>query len=130
MQDDFKPPINSRSTDDLLKIVGCPKKWNSKAVTLAKNELYNRKIDLHLIDEAKSIAKKEEMILAEKKANKRFDFFTLDPFSFFINWPEVFVFLFSWEFEKDGYLYKAKMQRKYRPIIIISILLIIILSSL
>lgn len=130
MQDDFKPPINSRSTDELLKIIANPKKWNSRAVNLAKNELYNRKIDLHLIDEAKSIAKKEELILAEKKANKCFDFFTLDPFSFFINWSEVFVFLFSWEFEKDGYLYKAKIQRKYRPIIIISILLIIILSSL
>lgn len=126
MTDDFKPPIKSRSTEDLLKIVGAPKKWNPMALKLAENELYYRKIDSKKIQQAKYLEAKKDRIETSKIANENFSFFCLDPTSLFINWSEIFMFLFSWEYEKDGFLKKAKIQRKYRPIIILLILTLIV----
>ena len=126
MTDDFKPPIKSRSTEDLLQIVGSPKKWNSVALKLAEIELYYRKVDSKKIEYAKYLEAKKDRIETEKIANENFSFFCLNPFRLFIDWSEVFMFLFSWEYEKDGFLKKAKIQRKYRPIIILVILAIII----
>jgi len=126
MTDDFKPPIKSRTTEELLEIAGAPKKWNERALKLALDELYNRKIDTKQIDQAKYIEKRQVDFEALVKAKKRFDFFCLNPTHLFINWSEIFMFLFSWEYEKDGFLYKAKQQRKYRPIILLIILAVII----
>ena len=126
MQDDFKPPIKSRSTEDLLKIVGAPKKWNPIALKLAKNELYNRKVDTKKIEQAKYLENKRNRIENSKIANENFSFFCLDPTSLFIDWSEIFMFLFSWEYKKDGFLKKAEIQGKYRPTILLVILAIII----
>lgn len=130
MTDDFKPPIKSRTTEELLAIAGAPKKWNERALKLALDELYNRKVDTKQIDQAKHLEKRQVEFEALKKAKKRFDFFSYNPRHLFINWGEVFMFLFSWEYEKDGFLYKAKIQRKYRPIFLIVILVLIIYSSI
>ena len=126
MQDDFKPPIKSRSTEDLLKIVGAPKKWNPIALKLAEIELYNRKVDSKKIEHAKYLEAKKDRIETSHFANESFSFFTINPFRLFIDWSEIFMFLFSWEYEKDGFLKKARIQRKYRPIILFIILAIII----
>lgn len=126
MIDDFKPPIKSRSTKDLLLIVGAPKKWNPRALKLAENELNLRKIDRKRIEHAKYIETKKEAFEANKFANESFHFFSLDPSALFINWGEVLMFLFSWEYEKDGFLKKARIQRKYRPIALVMIIVIII----
>ena len=122
MIDDFKPPIKSRSTEDLLQIVGAPKKWNPIALKLAEIELYNRKVDSKKIDQAKYLEAKKDRIENFKIANENFNFFSINPFDLFINWSEVFMFLFSWEYKKDGFLKKAEIQKKYRPIIIFIIL--------
>ena len=126
MTDDFKPSIKSRSTEDLLLIIGAPKKWNPIALKLAKNELYNRKIDSKKIEQAKYLEAKKDRIETSKIANENFNFFTLNPFHLFIDWSEISMFLFSWEYEKDGFLKKARIQRKYRPILLLFILVIII----
>lgn len=126
MHDDFKPPIKSRSTKDLLKIVSAPKKWNPIALKLAENELYERKVDSNKIEQAKNVEVIKDSFEASKIANESFNFFTLDPFHLFIDWVEIFMFLFSWEYEKDGFLKKARIQRKYRPILLFIILAIII----
>ena len=130
MIDNFKPPIKTRTTEELLAIAGAPKKWNPEALKLALDELYNRKVDTKEIDQAKYLEKRQVEFESLKKAKKRFDFFCLNPRHLFINWSEVFMFLFSWEYEKDGFLYKAQIQRKYRPIVILAILILIIYSSI
>ena len=130
LTDNFKPPIKSRTTEELLEIAGAPKKWNERALKLALDELYNRKVDTKQIDQAKYIEKRQIDFEALIKAKKRFDFFCLNPTHLFINWSEVFMFLFSWEYEKDGFLWKAKIQSKYRPILLVIILLAIVFSLL
>jgi hypothetical protein len=129
MTDDFKPPIKTRTTEELLEIAGAPKKWNERALKLALDELYNRKVDTKQIEQAKYIEKRQVEFESLIKANSRFEFFCLRPHHLFINWSEVFMFLFSWEYEKDGYLWKAKIQRKYRPILLLIIILAVVYSS-
>ena len=130
MTDDFKPSIQSRSTADLLKIVGSPHKWNPRAFKLAQAELYNRKIDASEIEKAKNNAKAAEQFEIEKKANMPFQFFNLNPFDLFINWNDVLLFLFSWEYKKDGYLHKAEVQRKFRFLVLLFLLILIVCSNL
>jgi len=130
MIEDFKPPIKTRTTEELLAIAGAPKKWNERALKLALDELYNRKVDTKQIDQAKFLEKQQIEFESFIKAKGRFDFFCLNPRHLFISWSEVFIFLFSWEYEKDGFLYKAKIQRKYRPIILLIILAVIIYSCI
>lgn len=129
MIDDFKPPIKSRTTEELLAIAGAPKKWNERALKLALDELYYRKVDTKDIDQAKHLEKQQFDFEAFIKNKQRFYFFSYNPRYLFISWAEVFMFLFSWEYEKDGFLYKAKQQRKYRPIILLIILAVIIYGS-
>ena len=59
MTDDFKPPIKSRTTEELLAIAGAPKKWNERALKLALDELYNRKVDTKHIDQAKHLEQQQ-----------------------------------------------------------------------
>jgi hypothetical protein len=123
MIDDFKPPIKTRTTEELLEIAGAPKKWNERALKLALDELYNRKVDTKQIDQAKYIEKRQLQFENLKKAKESYTFldFIFEPASNF------FEILFSWELEEEGYILKAKQQRKYRPIII-SIIIVIIIS--
>ena len=95
MKDDFKPPIKSRNTEDLLQIVSSPKKWNPIALKLAEIELYDRKIDSKKIEQAKYLGAKKDRIEAFKIANENFFFFSINPFHLFIDLREVFMFLFS-----------------------------------
>ena len=123
MTDDFKPPIKTRTTKELLEIAGAPKKWNERALKLALDELYNRKVDTKQIEQAKYIEKRQVQFENLKKAKESYTFldFIFEPASNF------FEILFSWELEEEGYILKAKQQRKYRPIVI-SIIMVIIIS--
>ena len=78
MKDDFKPPIKSRNTEDLLQIVSSPKKWNPIALKLAEIELYDRKIDSKKIEQAKYLGAKKDRIEAFKIANENFCFFSIN----------------------------------------------------
>lgn len=129
MTDDFKPPIKLRSTEELLQIVSSPKKWNPIALKLAEIELYNRKIDLKKIDQAKYLEAKKDRIETFKIENENFCFFSINPFHLFIDWSEVFMFLFSWEYKKDGFLKKAEIQKKYRPIVIFILIILTLITS-
>jgi len=122
MIDDFKPSLKSRTTEELLEIAGAPKKWNERASKLAIDELYNRKVDTKQIEQAKYIEKRQVQFENLKKANESYTFldFIFEPASNF------FEILFSWELKKDGFILKAKQQRKYRPIIILIIMVTII----
>jgi hypothetical protein len=124
MIDNFKPPIKSRTTNDLLEIVGSPKKWNPDALKLAKDELSNRNVDTKEIDNAVNIAIKNEEAEKLKKAEKSYQFsdFILKPKS------TIFELLFTWELKKDGYILKAQQQKTFRITLIIIILFVYFIS--
>lgn len=128
MQDDFKTPIKSRSTEDLILIAAEPKKWQPRVVKLAIDELSNRNVNPERIEEKRIFCESTENFNQQIKAEQNFSFFSLDPRFLFIDWAEIFMFLFSWEYEEDGFLKKAEIQRKYRPIILMVILAIIIFT--
>jgi len=122
MTDDFTPPIKSRATDELLQIIGAPKKWNPKAVSLANNELVNRGVEQKKIETAKYLNKKKERIKKKEKSNESYNIldFIFNPF------PTLIEILFSWELKKDGFYRKAKQQKYFR----ISLLMLIFLFFL
>ena len=124
MIDNFKPPIKSRTTQELLNIVGSPKKWNRDALYLAKYELSNRNVDTSEIENAIKLAneKEEEEIL--RKANKSYQI------SDFLLKPKgtLFELLFTWELKKDGYILKAKQQKTFRITLIIVILFVYLIK--
>jgi len=109
MKDDFKPPIQSRTTKELLEIVGAPKKWNPRAVNLANNELVNRGIEQKKIETAKYLNKKKERLKRNAKANEGYHVldFVFNPL------PTLIELLFSWELKKDGFNRKAKQQKYF-----------------
>ncbi|GAA3765196.1 hypothetical protein [Flavobacterium ginsengiterrae] len=110
MTDDFKPPIETRTTKELLAIAGAPKKWNSRVHKLAIDELYNRKVDLKLINQAKYIETKKENLEVLKKAKESYD---ITDFIFNLGGTLIEI-IFSWDLEKEGYLRKAEQQKKFR----------------
>jgi len=122
MIDNFKPPIKSRTTPELLEIVGSPKKWNPEALRLAKYELSNRNIDTSEIENEINLANKKEEEERLRKANKSYQI------SDFIFKPKstLFELLFTWELKKDGYLLKAKQQNTFRITLIIILLVYLI----
>lgn len=126
LTDDFKPPIRSRSDKEIARIVALPHKWNEKAVRIAQEEIVIRNIEVKQIRQARYLEDKKERIEASKLANEKFSFFTLDFEKAFIDWDEVFLFLFSWDLEKDGYTKKAEFQRYYRPIVLILLVIIVL----
>jgi hypothetical protein len=129
MTDDFQPPIKSRRTEDLLKIVGAPNKWNPRAVKLALNELNIRKVNPAEIEEAKRLESNLDKTEEEIKADLPFNFFEIETPGFgLVNQKEVLIFLFSWNLREDGFIRKADFQRKYRPIIITILVILIIIS--
>jgi hypothetical protein len=125
MTDEFTPPIKSRTTDELLKIVGAPDRWNSNAVLRANNELINRKIERKKIDTAKYLSKKRDRIEKKKMANKSYHVcqFIMSPI------PTLFEIIFAWELKKDGFDRKARQQKYFRIVIGLIVLFIIAYSK-
>jgi len=110
MTDDFKPPIKTRTTKELLAIAGAPKKWNSRAYKLAIDELYNRKVDSKLIAQSKYLEKKKENLEVLKMAKESYTIF-----DFLFNFGGTLIeIIFAWNLEKEGYLRKAEQQKKFR----------------
>lgn len=130
LEDNFKPPIKSRTTRELIEIAACPEKWNEVAFLLAQKELELREINPNEIKRKRGNIKQSERNERYKTANEPFCFFTFDLFEGFINWEEVSTFLFSWELEKDGLTRKAEFQRTYRPFLIILLILAIFIIFL
>lgn len=124
MTDNFKPPIKTRSTEELLNIVGSPKKWNRDAVYLAKHELANRNVDTSEIDKAIEAANQKEEEERLKKANKSYQIsdFLLTPKSTLLE------LLFTWELKKDGYTLKAQQQKTFRITLVIVILFVYLIK--
>lgn len=126
MIDNFKPPIKTRTTEELLEIVGSPKKWNTEALKLAKTELANRKIDAKEIDNAILLAIENEDAEKLKKATKSYQI------SDFILRPTrtVLELLFTWELKKDGYILKAQQQKSFRIALVAIIIFVYLLKQL
>lgn len=124
MTDNFKPPIKSRTINELLEIVGSPKKWNPEALKLAKVELSNRNVDTKEIENAMSLAVEKEEAEKLKKATKSYQIsdFILRPKS------TIFELLFTWELKKDGYTLKAEQQKSFRITLIVIILFVYFIS--
>lgn len=116
--DSFIPPIKDRSTDELLEILGAPERWNPEAVRQASNELVNRKVPSRKIETAKYLAKKRDRLEEQKKANKGYNLgdFIFSPFL------TLFEILFAWELKKDGYLRKARQQKRFRITLLLFLL--------
>ena len=114
MNDDFKPPIKSRKTEKLLEIAGAPKKWNSRALKLALDELYDRKINTKLIEQAKYIEEKQVKFEVSRKANESYK---VSDFIFNLK-GTLFELIFTWELKKDGYIFKAEQQKTFRIILV------------
>jgi hypothetical protein len=95
---------------------------------MAIEELSNRNVNSERIVEKRMFCESIENFNQQIKAEQNFSFFSLNPRFLFIDWDEIFMFLFSWEYEEDGFLKKAEIQRKYRPIILMVILAIIIFT--
>jgi hypothetical protein len=126
MIDNFKPPIKTRTTVELLEIVGSPKKWNPEALKLAKTELSNRNIGTKEIDNAIQSAIENEDAEKLKKANKSYQI------SDFILKPKrtILELLFTWELKKDGYILKAQQQKTFRITLAIVILFVYLIKEL
>ncbi|MES2545778.1 MAG: hypothetical protein V4548_12905 [Bacteroidota bacterium] len=124
MTDQFKPPIKTRTTEELLAIVGAPKKWNPDAVRLAKNELTNRNVQSGEIEKAVELEKRNEALEKSRKANKSY---TIADFIFRTK-GTLFELLFIWELKKDGYTLKAEQQKTFRIVLLIIIIITYSLS--
>ncbi|MET1260580.1 hypothetical protein ABV409_14635 [Flagellimonas sp. DF-77] len=124
MTDDFRPPIKTRTTDELLQIVGAADKWNPKAVRLARAELEAREVPDKKIKTAAYLSKKRDRIEKQQLAKESYHVcdFILNPI------PTLFEILFSWELKKDGYHRKARQQYYFRIGIGILILILVIAS--
>lgn len=116
---EFNPPIASRSTEELLRIVGASEAWNEVAVDIARQELAARNVETNRINTARYLSKKRERIAIQRKANEGYHFcdFIFDPFLTFLE------ITFSWELRKDGFTRKAD-QQKYFRIILLAIIVI------
>lgn len=113
MTDEFIPPIKERTTEELLKIVGAPEKWNPNALRLATNELTNRKVEPKKIETAKYLSKKRDKVEKRVKANESYHVcdFILNLF------PTLIEITFSWELKKDGFPRKDRQQKYFRIVI-------------
>jgi hypothetical protein len=101
---DFNPPIATRTTEELLKIVGAVEKWNYEAVEQARAELKSRNVLQDQILHAEYISKKADRYENLKRAKESYSLadFIFEPFQ------TIFEVLVSWELKKDGFLKKAE----------------------
>ena len=123
---DFKPPIATRTTKELLKIVGAVEKWNSQAVEQARDELKIRNVSEDQIRHAEYLSKKADKYEDLKKAKESYNVcdFIFEPAG------TIFEVLFSWELKKDGFLRKAEQQKRIRLALGLLILALIIYIKL
>ena len=123
---DFKPPIATRTTKELLKIVGTVEKWNNEAVEQAKVELKLRNVPQDQIRHAEYLSKKADKFEELKRAKESYSVrdFIFEPVQ------TIFEVLVSWELKKDGFLKKAEQQRRLRIIFGLLVLLVIIYIKL
>ncbi|MCL6273287.1 hypothetical protein M3P19_04660 [Muricauda sp. 2012CJ35-5] len=126
MKDDFTPPIKSRTTDELLEILGAPDKWNPLAVRLATNELALRDVPPKKIETAQYLSKKRDRIEKKRLADESYHIcdFIFRPI------PTLFEIIFSWELKKDGFDRKAKQQKYFRVIIALIVLSLVAMEYL
>ncbi len=72
MTENFRPPIEERTNNQLFEIVGSPNKWNPNAVILANKELKYRKVGKEKIKTAKYLSKKRDRVDKRIKANESY----------------------------------------------------------
>jgi len=109
MKDEFSPPISSRSTEELQKIISSPQDWHPQAYSIANQELERRQISQDKLDKANLLIEKEKLALLEK-AKQRYvlkDFLS-SPYTFLIE------ILFSKKLSNEGFIEKAKQQQVFR----------------
>lgn len=123
---DFRPPIKTRTTEDLLMIAAAPDKWQPETVELAKEELRLRDVPESQIADARYFLEKVDKLGDLRRAKESYTVFDFifEPFN------TIFEILISWELEKDGYLRKARQQRVIRPVLILLILLMVVLAMI
>jgi hypothetical protein len=108
----FYPPINSRTTDELICIAHFPEEWNPVAVEQAKAELLKRNVPL---DEQKKRATEIENTVNELNRlefeQRQFESFVIIDLIFMaLKWP--YTMLSDWYLKKEGY-YLLHKQRLY-----------------
>ena len=123
---ELKPPVKTRTTKQLLEIVGAAESWTKDAVEQATIELKLRNITNDQIKHAKYLSKKAESYEDLKRAKESYSVadFLFEPFY------TIFEVLISWELRKDGFLKKAEQQKRLRIIFGLLILIIIIYINL
>lgn len=120
----FNPPITTRNSRELAKIVAIPENWDKDAVIQAKDELLARGVDYSdLIAREKFLHERQENMEKAKRAKESFSIF-----DFFDS--TLFEILISWELKKDGYLRKARQQRIFRITILVLIITIYVIQLL
>lgn len=119
---EFDPPINQRSTNDLLNIVAAPDNWDLDALKQAESELNKRAVTQEQINNIKLFHTKKEQLEERNRANETYSIFDF----LFHPLSTIFEVLIYWELKKDGYLRKAKQQRWLRLIFIALIFLLFI----
>lgn len=65
LEDNYKPPIKSKTTRELIEIAACPEKWNEVAFLLAQKELELRQINPNEI-------KRKRRNIKQSERNKRY----------------------------------------------------------
>lgn len=109
---EFKPPIESRSTDELITIANHPDDWNATVVRAAKSELQERGIteeyQKERLDNWKREAELENKREMEARANASYSL--LDKIWLALFWP--YTVLQDWTLKKDGY-FRLHRERLY-----------------
>ena len=118
----FTPPINTRTTKELLEIAADHDNWNREAFKQACAELQTRKVDFKQVEHTQYIINKGKKIASVRKAQESFD-----PMEFVF---KPLIILLSTNLEEDGYFKKAKQQKIYRIIIGILILTLYCINKL
>ncbi|WP_417611763.1 hypothetical protein [Owenweeksia hongkongensis] len=105
---EFNPPIQSRSTTELIKIANYPEDWNPLAVKFAKNELAERgvsteeqRIKVEAWDRQAKIEHHKEL---KRRAVESFGILNLIWMA--LRWPKTV--LSDWSLKKGGYHRKRK----------------------
>ena len=126
----FNPPINKRSTKELLKIMESAEEWNPDAVDIALQELTNRNIPLKEIKTASFLGAKKKEQEMHRKAHLSYNIADFIPIIGVARIGELFEILFSWELKKDGFYRKAKQQKYFRLTLGIIILIAILVNKI
>jgi len=116
----FSPPIASRSSEELLKIVCRPTDWDDEAVAQAKQELRARNVEYNdLVLKKKYLHKRSKRLENLRKSKESYSvlYFFFNPFASLVE------IIGSYDLKEDGYFRKARQRR-----IIIAVLLLLGLS--